>query len=179
MADGARGAILNGEHRVVRPALFQGQKGVLKLGQPGGLDPFAKEVDTGLLTVRPRLALEHHPGVLDGLPHLGQGLDKPGNAGVIRPFSCQVPLLAAGDGHNGLKEGGDAGAQVPLHQTGLVLEHLALSLSVQHRDASLQLVLAHLSGHRHALAEQLYHLSVNAVDFLSILLQFIHGNGLQ
>ena len=110
MADGAGGAVLNGEHRVVRPALFQGQKGVLKLGQPGGLDPFAEEVDTGLLAVRPRLALEHHPGVLDGLPYLGQGLDKPGNAGVIRPFSCQVPLLAAGDGHHGLKEGGDAGA---------------------------------------------------------------------
>src|SRR5699024_12377101 len=55
---------------------------------------------------------------------------------------------------DGLKKGGDSGAKLPLHQLGLVLQHLSLPGCIQHRQATLQFVLAHPGGDSHALAEQ-------------------------
>ena len=174
LPDSPGGAVLDGQDGVVRPPLPQGQEAVLKLLQSGGVCRGAEEVQGGLLAVRPRLPLVHHPGGGYGPAGIVPGLLPAQDAGVVRPLAHQIPLLPPGQGHHRLVQGDDGGAQLLPRQLPLVLEHLPLPGLVQHRDAPLPLVLAHPGRHVHPAAEQLHHLPVDGVNLPPQILQAVH-----
>ena len=76
---------------------------MLKLLHPLGAGLGAEKIQAGLLAVSAGHPLIDHPGMGHRGADLGPGLQIAAQAGVFRPLLQQVPLLPAGQGHDGLK----------------------------------------------------------------------------
>jgi hypothetical protein len=171
LPDGPGGGVLNGEHGVVGLPPAEGGEHVVEPGKPLRLHTLSEEPGGRLLRIAPRLSLVDHTGVIHrGAPVL-QGLEPPGVAPVLAPLPHQLALLAAGDGHNGLVEGGQVGlGGGVVGEGGLGGNDLLLPLGVQHRDTLGLFIFPHPPGHFHPLQKEPGKLGVDGVDLGTVFL---------
>jgi hypothetical protein len=165
LADGAGGGVFDGEHGIVRLPPGQGLEHIPEPGKAPGLHPLSEEAGGGLLGIGSRLPLVDHPGIGHRLPLLAELAQPAGIARVLRPLLDDLVLLAAGEGHDGLKK---AGHRRPVggggSQSGAAGNDLLLPLGVQHRQLGAALIFPHLGGDLHPAQEQLGKAAVNGVQ---------------
>ena len=175
LADGAGGAVLNGQYAVIRPALPQGQEDVLPGLHMGPGDILAKKERGGLVGISPRLPLIEDPGGRQGGPAVGDGLpDLP--ITLVSGLIHQIALLATAEPHDGLVEGGDVG---PAGRIGdcdrLPGQDLLFTGLIQDRETVFLLVGAHPCRHIHAAEKEGGELGVYLVDLGAEGVQFAHA----
>ena len=115
--------------------------------------------------------------MLQGQPGFTQGGEIGRKARILRALLHQGALLASGNGHDALVEGGHVGlAGGVVSKGGLGGDDLPLPSRVQHGNPPLLLIAAHVARDLHAPQEELYQLPVDGIDFPAVLLQFRHGH---
>jgi hypothetical protein len=106
LADSPGGAVFDGHHAVVRPALGHCLEHLFKGGQALAPAVLSKKTQGGHLAVCPRHALIDHPGSLHRLPR--GGLGPPASAvsrtGIVP--SHPAPQVPAAEGQHSLKQVG-------------------------------------------------------------------------
>ena len=174
LTDGAGGAVLDGHHAVVRPALPESQKDLLPglRRLPGALLP--EEEGGGLLGVGAGHPLIEHPGLCQGRPCPGQGGADAGVA-LVPCLGHQLTLLPPREAQDGLIQGGDVGlGRLSLGQLRLPGQYVLLPGGVQHREAVGLLIGPHPARHLHPAEKQAGQLSVDGVDLSAVRFQFRH-----
>lgn len=102
LPDGSSGTVFNGQHAVVRLAVLQRLKHILKLLQPLGLYAVAKEANRGHLAVCPGSPWYTTRGFWTDVLAWADIRYNLGKVGIFQTLCHQISLLAAADAHNRL-----------------------------------------------------------------------------